>query len=378
MPAAATGQTYVADTEIQVGSSTLKIMAGSEADSLSVAGNSLTVTVAPDEVFDLRYPGGNPLGLENDSGLAACNVLPNRDNQLLITGPHTVTVSVSTFACSTANYSTNSTPLLTVSQPAGGASFKPGDSAQIFWQLTGHSVASIRIRLSVDGGLSYPTTLVDNLLNSGFYSWTVPEMTTTTHARLKIEGRTQGATSAWALSQEFSIQGAAPAAPAETAAPAPGGYSPEAVTAEADSIGHDRGFVSTPEAASSECPAGLRIKGRGLPAVYYCGPDGKRHPFPNQKIHDSWYAGDFAGVYEVADSTLARIALGQNVTYRPGVRMVKVTTDPKVYAVDADGTLRWIKTEAAAARLYGADWNKKIDDLPDAFFFDYHTGDPIE
>lgn len=376
MPTVAAGQVYVSDTDLPVDGQTLKIMAGSQADSLAVSGKSLTVTVAANEVFVLRYPGGNPLGLENDMGQPACNVLTTRDNQLIINGPRTTTVTVSTMACSTANYSSDDTPLLSFIQPTAGAALKSGETFQLFWQLAGHSVPSIRIRLSTDGGLSYHTVIADGLLNNGFYSWVVPDVTTS-HARLKLEGRSQDSTVAMTLSQEFSVQGTAPAAPAVVTPPA-GGYVPEAATSKADSISTDRGFAATTDSDKSECVAGLRIKAKTSAAVYFCGADGKRHAFPNQKIHDSWYAGDFAGVYEVQDSVLARIALGRNVTYRPGVRMVKVTTDPKVYAVDANGTLRWIKTEAAAARLYGADWNQKIDDLPDAFFFDYVIGEPVE
>ena len=44
--------------------------------------------------------------------------------------------------------------------------------------------------------------------------------------------------------------------------------------------------------------------------------------------------------------------------------MVKVPSDPKVYAVAQGGVLRWISSEAVAVRLYGADWNKEIDDIP--------------
>jgi hypothetical protein len=57
--------------------------------------------------------------------------------------------------------------------------------------------------------------------------------------------------------------------------------------------------------------------------------------------------------------------------------MVKIQTDPKVYAVDANGALRWVPDEWTAKRLYGDDWNKKIDDLSDAFFADYSIGEPV-
>ena len=70
-------------------------------------------------------------------------------------------------------------------------------------------------------------------------------------------------------------------------------------------------------------------------------------------------------------------ALAGNVPYKPGKLMIKLQSDPRTYAVDEGGTLRWIKSEAAARALYGADWNRKIHDLSDAFFVDYQSGAEI-
>jgi len=108
-------------------------------------------------------------------------------------------------------------------------------------------------------------------------------------------------------------------------------------------------------------------------AVYYIGADGKRHAFPNEQVYFSWYT-DFSGVQILNADQLSAIALGKNITYKPGVRMVKFTTDPKVYAVGQGGMLRWITSEALAAELYGADWNTKIDDISDAFYTNYQFG----
>lgn len=121
--------------------------------------------------------------------------------------------------------------------------------------------------------------------------------------------------------------------------------------------------------ASSAAASGSLIKA-SLPAVYYMGSDGKRYVFPNEATYKSWYA-DFGGVMTVTDAELASIPIGGNVTMKPGVKMVKITTDPKVYAVDAHGCLRWIKTEAAAVALYGSAWNTMVLDIPDAFFTNY-------
>lgn len=112
-------------------------------------------------------------------------------------------------------------------------------------------------------------------------------------------------------------------------------------------------------------------------AVYYVDSEGRRHAFPNERIYFSWYA-DFNDVTEISSEEIASFTLGENVAYRPGTRLVKFRTDPKVYAVDARGELRWVKTEEVATELYGADWNTKVDDIPDAFYTDYSFGTEIE
>ena len=111
-------------------------------------------------------------------------------------------------------------------------------------------------------------------------------------------------------------------------------------------------------------------------AVYYYGTDCKRHAFSNSNVYFSWYT-DFNTVTVIQSGTLASMPLGKNVIYRPGVKMVKFTTDPKVYAVSKGGVLRWVKTESAAIGLYGATWNKQIDDISDAFYINYTFGSEI-
>lgn len=128
--------------------------------------------------------------------------------------------------------------------------------------------------------------------------------------------------------------------------------------------------------AQTSLSGGDLIKTNGNPSVYYFGDDGKRYVFPNDKTYRTWYA-DFGTVKTVSLDQLSAIPIGGNVTYRPGGRMVKVTTDPRVYAVSKNGILRPIGSEAVAAALYGANWNTQIDDVPDAFFVNYRIGAPV-
>ncbi|HCC22063.1 TPA: hypothetical protein DEP86_01515 [Candidatus Uhrbacteria bacterium] len=124
------------------------------------------------------------------------------------------------------------------------------------------------------------------------------------------------------------------------------------------------------------CTPGSLIRIPVITSVYYCGSDGRRYVFPNARVYATWYA-DFSEVLTISPEEMAAIRIGGNVTYRPGVRLVKVQTDDKVYAVDRGGTLRWVSSPALAARYYGANWAQNVEDIPDVFFINYQIGDPI-
>ncbi len=128
--------------------------------------------------------------------------------------------------------------------------------------------------------------------------------------------------------------------------------------------------------ASTTVESGDLIRGESFSAVYYMGEDGFRYVFTNDKNYFTWYA-NFDSVKNISDDELAKIQIGGNVTYKPGVKMVKINTDPKTYAVDQGGVIRHVTSEAVAIALYGSDWNTKIDDIADGFFSNYTIGDPI-
>lgn len=131
------------------------------------------------------------------------------------------------------------------------------------------------------------------------------------------------------------------------------------------------GFSHTAAAAYE----GQLVKASGA-AVYYVNTDGKRFVFPNEATYKTWYT-DFSNVVTISDSALANMMIGGNVTYRPGTKLVKITTDPKVYAISTGGALRWVETETIAVSLFGPTWASQVNDIPDAFFINYRVGNPI-
>lgn len=133
--------------------------------------------------------------------------------------------------------------------------------------------------------------------------------------------------------------------------------------------------VVAPEAGAAQ--AGDLIKMDGLSSVYFLAGDGKRYVFPNEKTYFSWYSG-FSEVVTVPQSELESYPLGANVTVRPGTKLVKITTNPNVYAVEPNGNLVLVPDEATAEALYGEAWAARIIDVPDAFFTNYTvTGEEL-
>lgn len=111
--------------------------------------------------------------------------------------------------------------------------------------------------------------------------------------------------------------------------------------------------------------------------VYALGSDGKRHIFRNLPTYLSWYC-DFSRVETIPRETLEAIPLGGNITVRPGLHSVKFIGSPIVYVIQPGGVLRAILSEHDAAKLLGADWVKRVIDIPDLFFGDYRLGRAIQ
>ncbi|MCC6563553.1 hypothetical protein IT087_01535 [Candidatus Uhrbacteria bacterium] len=132
--------------------------------------------------------------------------------------------------------------------------------------------------------------------------------------------------------------------------------------------------VNTAKAAS--VPLNTAIRGTSMTTVYWYANDGKRYVFPNAATYYTWFP-TFDNVRMIPDAELFSITIGGNVTYRPAAKLVKVNTDPKVYAVARGGVLRHVTSEYLAERLYGFDWRSDVHDIADVYFTNYTVGAPI-
>jgi len=276
------------------------------------------------------------------------------------------------------------TPAIAVATPSAGASYKADATVGLGWSATDGDFAKYKVSYSSDNGTMW-TAIADNLTASTL-SWIVPDTGTTT-GQIKVEGYgASNALLAAGTSGDFTVIGetepeapenpnGTPIVPPMTDPTVTGTYTPAESKENNPDFNTDMGLIAPSAGMTVNCTVGTLIKG-SFPAVYYCGKDGKRYVFVNDKSYFSWYP-DFSQVKVISDADLAQIPIGGNITYRPGAKLVKVQTDPKVYAVARGGILRWLESETVAARLYGVDWNKQIDYIPVAFFVNYKIGDPI-
>lgn len=134
--------------------------------------------------------------------------------------------------------------------------------------------------------------------------------------------------------------------------------------------------ISTSSVEILHCVSGSLIRIPLISSVYYCGADAKRYVFPNAQTYATWYK-DFSSVKTISPEEMSKIPLGGNVTYRPGVKLVKIQSDSRVYAVDHNGTLRLVITPPIAAKYYGTSWMKHVEDIPESFFTNYTIGKSI-
>ena len=115
------------------------------------------------------------------------------------------------------------------------------------------------------------------------------------------------------------------------------------------------------------------LTSQGLESNYYVAPTMKRYVFPNQATLQTWYPVPRFTIKNIERKNLEAVPLGGNVTYRPGMRIIKFATDPEYYVVSKGGVLHSASTSILGA-LYGADWNKRVDALEEYYRADYTIG----
>jgi len=119
------------------------------------------------------------------------------------------------------------------------------------------------------------------------------------------------------------------------------------------------------------------IKSASSNSVFVVTSEGKRNIFPSEAVFYSYLTG-FDNIKAVSDNIISQLSIGRNITMRPGTNLIKLQTNPAVYAVEPGGVIRMIEDEAMATSFYGTNWAQKVVDVSDAYWPDYIEGDPLE
>jgi parallel beta-helix repeat protein len=119
------------------------------------------------------------------------------------------------------------------------------------------------------------------------------------------------------------------------------------------------------------------IKSVNSNSVFVVTSEGKRNVFPHETVFRSYFT-DFNNIKAVSDNIISQLPIGKNITMRPGTNLIKLQTNPSVYAVEPGGIIRMLENEEMAATFFGENWAHRVVDVSDAFWPDYIEGDPLE
>ncbi|MDO8631477.1 MAG: fibronectin type III domain-containing protein, partial [Phycisphaerales bacterium] len=141
-------------------------------------------------------------------------------------------------------------------------------------------------------------------------------------------------------------------------------------------------FTGLPEIVD-EVMTRTYIRGDEFSTVYYVDDDAVRHPFLDVQTFAT-YDVNFSYVARVSDATLPEMTLGVPMLPKAGTILVKIMSDPRVYAVEANPDdafrpfLRWIPDEATARTLYGDTWAASVIDVEPTMFARFGSGATID
>ena len=146
------------------------------------------------------------------------------------------------------------------------------------------------------------------------------------------------------------------------------------VSEETDTMGTSP-VTGQPEAISA-VSAGQFVRSYSFNSIYYIDEDLMRHPFWGPKSFFT-YADSFNEISWVTDATLSTMTISTPMIPKAGVVLVKIQSDPKVYAIDEGNILRWVPDEDTALTLYGASWADYVIDLEPTIFSNFTVGDSM-
>lgn len=130
------------------------------------------------------------------------------------------------------------------------------------------------------------------------------------------------------------------------------------------------------EVVNTTLKPGDVIRGEHFSTIYLVTENMERRPFWNEQIFFTW-GYTWSEVLWVTDATLPMMALGEPIMPKHGTVLVKIQSNPKVYAIEEGNVLRWLSDEETATVLYGDSWNQYIIDVEPTIFARFTFGDDM-
>ncbi|PIX61977.1 hypothetical protein CO057_03360 [Candidatus Uhrbacteria bacterium CG_4_9_14_0_2_um_filter_41_50] len=123
------------------------------------------------------------------------------------------------------------------------------------------------------------------------------------------------------------------------------------------------------------------VKAPSFASVYYVTGEGRR-AFISSAAYFTWF-DSFEEIANVQDQDLSAWSLSGLMLPKAGVVLVKIQSDPQVYALAENSSdefsplLRAIPDEQTAIALYGNDWADYVIDIEPTFFAKFSQGEPM-
>ncbi|MFH1088867.1 MAG: Ig-like domain-containing protein [Candidatus Uhrbacteria bacterium] len=274
---------------------------------------------------------------------------------------------------------TSTTPVITLTAPAGGSNLTGGEVQNVTWTTTGSGIDTVGIYYSADNGSTYNLVAYNLNKSLGTYEWTLPNIDSETvlvkiiaydSGKGNLDSDVSTALEITAVSEEAIVD------EEETPAEESTTIDDEGRTVALDSGETGPSPVTGLDEAISTVVTGQFIRGYSFNTIYYIDENNERRPFWDSNTFFT-YADSFNEVVWVTDATLATLTLGSPMLPKAEVVLVKIQSDPKVYAIDIGDILHWVPSEATAIGLYGSAWADYVIDLEPTTFVRFTVGDDM-
>ena len=253
-----------------------------------------------------------------------------------------------------------------------------GDFYSLMW-TSSDNFNLVDLWYSTDGGDTY-MVIADNESNDGLYKWSIPD-DVGDDFMVKIEATYL--TNVLASDTE--------SASGEVAEEASEDEEEEVVEDEVEEDEEqDEEMDEEEDEEEDDGPAwevdgvepGDVIRGETLSTLYYITDNYERRAFISEAVYFTWY-DDFDHVEMISDDDLAAFTLGGLMLPKAGTVLVKIASDPSVYALgegeDAyTPVLNYIESEDDAIALWGDDWADYVIDIESTFIARFDSGDHVD